>query len=180
MSSEDLRFRRGKFCTPNSTSRWLPFSCEALLIFFFMPLIAWSLFHGSDGIGCRPSHTTVSWKEQGLDEPTLPQVGLCLYQYLDKTVLKMWFHVLLKRADLDTKFKCPRDSLNRTSSYVGILPYVWPQFTTPKLKPNLTWLLVGQPTFFIVVWTSLSSELVHATIKIVMAPYLVGPTFGFN
>jgi hypothetical protein len=61
-----------------------------------------------------------------------------------------------------------------------VLPYVWPQFTTPKLKSNLTWLLVGQPTFFIVAWTSLSSELVHATIKIVMAPYLVGPTFGFN
>jgi hypothetical protein len=33
----------------------------------------------------------------------------------------MWFHVLLKRADLDTKFKCPRDSLNIPSLYVGIL-----------------------------------------------------------
>jgi hypothetical protein len=33
----------------------------------------------------------------------------------------MWFHVLLKRADLDNKFKCPMDSLNRPFLYVGIL-----------------------------------------------------------
>ncbi len=56
-----------------------------------------------------------------MDEPTPPQIRLCLYQYLGKTVVKMWFHVLLKRADLDTKFNCPLDSLNRPSCYVRFL-----------------------------------------------------------
>ncbi len=61
-----------------------------------------------------------------------------------------------------------------------VLLYVWPQFTTPKLRANSPRLLVGQPTYFMVARTSLSSELVLPVIKKFMAPLEVGPEFALN
>ncbi len=60
------------------------------------------------------------------------------------------------------------------------LLYVWPQFTYPELGANLPWLLVHEPTNFMVALTNLMSELVNAAIKFVMAPLEVGPEFAPN
>jgi hypothetical protein len=50
----------------------------------------------------------------------------------------MWFHVLLKRANLDTKFKYPMDSLNRPSSYAGILVPPMQQYPKQPMANQLT------------------------------------------
>ncbi len=47
-----------------------------------------------------------------------------------------------------------------------------------EAKSHMT--AAGLTNLFMVALTSLSSELVNATIKKVMAPLEVGPTFGFN
>ncbi len=48
----------------------------------------------------------------------------------------------------------------------------------PQIKTNSPRLLVGSTNLFMVARTSLSSELVLATIKKVMAPLEVGPEFA--
>ena len=70
--------------------------------------------------------------------------------------------------------------INTIHYTILVLLYVWPQFTNPKLRANSLRPLVGKPTYFMVAWTSLIVELVHATIKFAMAALEVGPEFALN